>query len=56
MQTFKVKWCDVTEYETTVEADSIEEARAKFYAGDHGSLEPTGWTEMEADSLEVTEE
>lgn len=53
---FKLTWCDVTEYTATVEASSKEEAMRIFHEQGLESMEPTGWVEMEPDSLEVEEE
>ena len=52
---FRVRWIDSTEYECFVDADNKDQALDKFYAGYlEETPEPTGWVEMEADSVEVT--
>jgi hypothetical protein len=52
---FRVRWIDSTEYECFIDAENKEQALDKFHAGHFGDTpEPTGWVEMEADSVEVT--
>lgn len=52
---FKIKWTDCVGYETEVEANSAEEARAKFDAGEIDAATPDGFCETEVDSIEVEE-
>ena len=57
VKNFRVRWVDATEYECFVEADDKDQALKKFHAGHFGvTPEPTGWVEMEPDSIEVTGE
>ena len=54
-KTFRIRWIDSTEYACFVEADNKDQALDKFLSGHFGDTpEPTGWVEMEGDSVEVT--
>jgi len=54
-KTFRVRWIDSTEYECFVEADNKDQALDNFLSGElDPHIEPTGWVEMEGDSVEVT--
>lgn len=50
---FCIRWVDCTEYETTIEATSREEALELFKEGNIGYCKPTGWVETETDSIEI---
>ena len=55
MKQFKITWVELTEYEAFVFAPSKEEAEKRFHDAVAPGSEPTGWTQMEEDSLEIEE-
>ena len=54
---YRVKWCEVTEYYTNVWASDEDAALDLFndLPMDQIPIEPTGWAEMEMDSIQVEE-
>jgi hypothetical protein len=55
MQNFKIKFIVEREWECDIQANSAEEAYELFCEGRHRAPMPTGWSEMQADSIEVEE-
>tara|TARA_R100000231_G_scaffold137993_1_gene115398 strand:- start:850 stop:1032 length:183 start_codon:yes stop_codon:yes gene_type:complete len=57
MPKYRVKWCETVEYSTDIWSSDEEEALDTFYdlPMDKIPIEPTGWQEMEMDSVEVEE-
>ena len=48
---YKITWIDRTAYETTIEANSEEEAYEQFMSGNFDAMEPTGFVETESGSI-----
>jgi len=57
MPKYTIKWTEVAEYYAIIEGTDPEHALQRFYDAEEPiTLEPTGWVEMEPDSLQVFEE
>lgn len=54
MQNFKIKFIIEQEWECDIQANSAEEAYELFCSGE-GESRPTEWSEMQTDSIEVTD-
>lgn len=57
MPKYTIKWVESVEYYAIVEGSDADDALQALYddVGEHAP-EPTGWAEMEPDSIEVFEE
>ena len=57
MPKYRVKWCEVVEYYTDIWASDKDQAEDTFHDApmDQIPIEPTGWQEMEMDSIEIEE-
>lgn len=57
MPKYRIKWVESVEYYTIVEGSNADDALQGFYdCGATYAVEPTGWAEMEPDSVQVFEE
>jgi len=52
---YRVKWCETVEYSTLIWASDEDAALDLFHdlPLDQVPIEPTGWQEMETDSIQV---
>jgi hypothetical protein len=57
MPKYRVKWCETVEYYTNVWASDKDQAIDTFHdlPMNEIPIEPTGWQEMEFDSIQVEE-
>ena len=55
MPKYRVKWCETVEYYTDVWASDKDQALDLFYdlPMNEIPIEPTGWQEMEMDTIQV---
>jgi hypothetical protein len=57
MPKYTIKWVESVEYITVVDGPNADDALQAFYDGEIlMAIEPTGWAEMEPDSVQVFEE
>ena len=53
---YLIRWTDCVGYYTHIYAKTEEEAKEAFLHGEMDGIEPSGFCEVEYDSIEITEE